>query len=145
MSTFEDLITTYSTTVRFRDLDPLGHVNNAVYMTWMEESRVSYLLRWGLVTEVSDIDFVIAHAEIDFQSPAFAREAIDVKVVATRLGNKSFELRYKITADGRPCASGMSVAVPFDPQLGKAKVLPDNWRKTMEQQVQAYTASGEVW
>ncbi|MDS0257714.1 acyl-CoA thioesterase [Thermoplasmatales archaeon AK] len=55
--------------IRYSDLDTLGHVNNAVYLTYFELGRIDYLRHSLGTLEISEISFVIAHAEVDFRRP----------------------------------------------------------------------------
>ena len=81
--------------VRFRDCDAMGHVNNAVYSTFLEEARIEVL--GGLA------DFILARVEIDFRSELRAGEEIEVRTRCSRIGTKSFELEHEIQAtDGSP-------------------------------------------
>src|SRR4029079_17215774 len=79
--------------VRFRDCDLMGHVNNAVYSTYLEEARIEVL--GGLA------DFILARVEIDFRSEIRAGEEVEVRTRCSRVGTKSFELEHEIHADGR--------------------------------------------
>ncbi len=96
--------------VRFRDCDTMGHVNNAVYSTYLEEARIDVL--GGLS------DFILARVEIDFRSELRAGEEIEVGTRAGRLGTKSFELEHEIRAAGRLAErAGRTRVVP--PRLGR--------------------------
>jgi acyl-CoA thioester hydrolase len=96
--------------VRFRDCDSMGHVNNAVYSTFLEESRIEVL--GGLA------DFILARVEIDFRSELRAGEEIEVRTKCSQIGTKSFELEHEIRADGRLAAQAKSVLVGYDYERG---------------------------
>src|SRR5262249_28353591 len=78
--------------VRFRDCDSLGHVNNAVYLTYLEEARVELLTRF----DMSWTEMILARCEIDFRDQVSVGEIVEVSLWPTRVGNKSFELGYEL-------------------------------------------------
>ena len=101
--------------VRFRDCDAMGHVNNAVYSTFLEEARIDVL--GGLA------DFILARVEIDFRSELRAGEEIEVRTRCSRIGTKSFELEHEIAADGRIAAEAKSILVGYDYEHGQSVPL----------------------
>ena len=117
--------------VRFRDLDGLAHVNNAVFLTYMESARIAYLssLGGGRNPQAS---MILARMEVDFRSPVVLGEAIEVGVRPGRLGTKSFELEYEVRADGRLAAEGRSVLVGYDYTRGESVEIPAQWREWLE-------------
>jgi acyl-CoA thioester hydrolase len=106
--------------VRFRDCDLMGHVNNAVYSTYLEEARIEVL--GGLA------DFILARVEIDFRSELRAGEEVEVRTRCSRVGAKSFELEHEIHADRRLAAEAKSVLVGYDYDLGQSVPLSDEVR-----------------
>ena len=104
--------------VRFRDCDLMGHVNNAVYSTYLEEAWIEVL--GGLA------DFILARVEIDFRSEIRAGEEIEVRTRCSRVGTKSFELEHEIHADGRLAAEAKSVLVGYNYVLGQSVPLSDD-------------------
>src|SRR5437763_5599096 len=90
-------------TVRFRDLDGMGHVNNAVYSTYLEQARLAWFSRTplGEADEMPLRDVILARTEIDFRSPLRLGEVVEVGVRPARVGAKSSELEYELRAGGR--------------------------------------------
>ena len=117
--------------VRFNDLDAFGHVNNAVYLTYLEEARIAFLEHLGLVRELADMAMILARAEIDFRSPARAGDELDIAVRATRLGTKSFELGYEVASGGRLLAEARSVQVGYDYARRETVAIPETWRRKL--------------
>ncbi|HEV8602306.1 MAG TPA: thioesterase family protein [Gaiellaceae bacterium] len=117
-------------TVRFRDVDAMGHVNNAVYLTYVEEARAAFMLGLGLASG-RDFPIIIARAEIDFRSPAGFGEEIEVGVRAGRFGTKSFDLEYELRAGGRVVAEAKTVCVAYDYERREAIAVPDEWRERL--------------
>lgn len=99
-----------------RDLDGLGHVNNASIITYLEDARTAYLLGRRGKTRIQEFDFILARTEIDYRSPAYLHEVIEVLVRPTRIGSKSFDLQYLVRekSSGRVVAEAMTVLVAFD-------------------------------
>ena len=110
--------------VRFRDCDTLGHVNNAVYSTYLEEARLDVL---GGLRE-----FILARVEIDFRAELRAGEEIEVGTRVGRLGTKSFELEHEIRAGDRMVAEAKSVLVAYDYERGESVLLSDSLRARLE-------------
>jgi acyl-CoA thioester hydrolase len=117
--------------VRFNDCDPMGHVNNATYSTYLEQARLAW---FDQDDEHPLRDVILARTEIDFRSPAAAGEEIEITVRPVRVGTKSFELAYALHAAGRLVAEARSVLVGYDYEQAKSTEIPERWRRRMESQ-----------
>ncbi len=120
--------------LRFRDLDAFGHVNNAVYFTFMEMARVAYFKRLGLLAdEFPSPFFIIAEATCQFKTPILMKTALVIWVRVSRLGNSSFDMLYEFVDDatGQIMALGRTVQVTFDYALQQTVRLPDRWRQAV--------------
>lgn len=106
--------------VRFRDCDAMGHVNNAVFSTYLEEARIAVL--GGLNA------FILARVEIDFRSELRAGEEVEVGTRCPRVGTKSFDLEHELRAGGRVVAQARSVLVSYDYERGESVPVPDELR-----------------
>ncbi len=113
--------------VRFRDLDAFGHVNNAVYATYLEEARVAYLHKVLGRTRPEDYGIIIARVEIDYRSPVVLGDELVAGARVTRLGGASFDMEYKIVEkkSGRLVLDAKSVQVAYDLKEGKVRKLSD--------------------
>lgn len=120
-------------TARFRDLDPMGHVNNAVYLTWMENARIEFLRTLGAFDGVgtSEMTMILARAEVDFRSPLTFGEQVDVGVRVSRFGTKSFDLEYRLSVGDRVVADAKTVLVAYDYATKSAKEIPAEWRQRL--------------
>ncbi len=111
--------------VRFRDLDALGHVNNAVYLTYLEVARAAYFSRlepdW-----VGKGHFILARAEVDFLRPILLQDPVEVGVRVVRLGRSSFDMEYLLLAAGEEAARGKTVQVWLEG--GRPAPLPQEVR-----------------
>ena len=125
----------HSIEVRYGDLDPQGHVNNAKFLTYIEQGRVQYIKHLGLWDGSSflKIGFILAEARITFLSPILYTQQVQVGVRVSRLGNKSLDMAYRLddVQSGKELATGASVQVAYDYQLGKTIALPDRWRQAI--------------
>ncbi|MBW3661251.1 MAG: acyl-CoA thioesterase [Gemmatimonadetes bacterium] len=119
--------------VRFRDLDPMGHVNNAVYFTYMEVARTAYWQELHHDYSYDVLDFVVARAECDYVSAAMLRETIRVEVWLARIGNSSFVLEYELYDEGteRLCARGRTVQVMIEPRTGRPRAIEPKLRERL--------------
>ncbi|NUR76841.1 MAG: acyl-CoA thioesterase [Thermoleophilia bacterium] len=109
--------------VRFRDCDAMGHVNNAVYSTYLEQARIDIL--GGLEP------FILARVEIDFRAELRAGEDVEVRSRCSHLGTKSFELQHQIWASDRLVADAKSVLVGYDYAEGTSVPLTENQRRRL--------------
>jgi acyl-CoA thioester hydrolase len=114
-------------TVRFRDCDSLGHVNNAVYLTYLEQARVAFLSPHG----ADYTGMILARCEIDFRDQVGVGEVVDVSLWPTRVGNKSFELAYEMRVGDRVVAEAKTVLVAYDYENSRSRPVPDAWRKLL--------------
>ena len=83
--------------VRFRDLDALGHVNNAVYFTYFEEGRKSFFDNLYPERDLYDFRFILAHIRCDFIKQATLKDLLSLHITVGDIGRKSFKLFYELT------------------------------------------------
>jgi acyl-CoA thioester hydrolase len=119
----------YRDSVRFNDLDAFGHVNNAVYSSYLEDARNAFMREAGLVRKVEDIAMILARVEIDFLGQVGVGEQLEVGVRASRFGTKSFDFEYEIRSGERVVASAKTVQVGFDYDSNETIPVPDAWRE----------------
>lgn len=124
--------------VRFRDLDPMGHVNNSVYFTYMEEGRTAYWQQLRRNDAWDALDFVVARAECDFLSSVELHETVRVEVALVRIGTTSFVLDYEVfeQSSDRGVARGRSVQVMVDPQTSRPRPIEPE----LEDRMRAFAA-----
>src|SRR5215210_1508083 len=117
--------------VRFRDVDAMGHVNNAVFLTYMESARVAFMVELGAVAGIDDLSIIVARVEIDFRAPLRFGQDVEVGVRASRFGSKSFDLDYELRAGGQLVAEAKSVCVGYDYESGQTVAIPNAWRERL--------------
>ena len=112
--------------VRFRDCDAMGHVNNAVYSTYLEQARIGIMGGLG--------EMILARVEIDFRAELRAGEEIEIRSSCPRIGTKSFDLQHEIWAGERLVAEAKSVLVGYDYAAGASVPLTENQRRRLSEQ-----------
>ena len=124
----------HTLTVRFRDMDAFGHVNNAVYLTYLEEARVVFLQTHNMRSlDIPERGTILAHAEIDYRTPARLGDVLHIDFWVSRVGNSSYEFSYKMTQDknGVLVAEAKTVQVCFNFVLNRPIRVPAEWRNTL--------------
>jgi acyl-CoA thioester hydrolase len=127
--------------VRFADTDAMGHVNNAVYLTYCEMARIRY---WSDVTgeplaarHHGAESLILAEARITYRAQVFHTDVVTVETRASRIGRSSFVLEHRLTAcepggEPRLVAVSESVLVRYDYTLGRAAPLDERFVAAME-------------
>jgi acyl-CoA thioester hydrolase len=126
----------YSTIIpiRYGDMDTLGHVNNAKYLTYLEQSRISYIRDRGLWDgSVSTQGLIIARIEIDYRAPISMDDGqAIVWTRASRIGNKSFDMTQTVLVERGnqvvTAAEAKTVIVVYDYTAGVTVPIPESWR-----------------
>ena len=126
--------------VRFADVDMMGHVNNAKFLTYLEEGRVAYFRKFpeldftrGETAEGKSV--ILASVQCDFRSPAYLEETLIVTLRTREIRRSSFTLEYEIREEktGRLAATAQTVMVYFDYAGQKSLEIPEELRKRFEE------------
>ena len=121
--------------IRFSDIDAMGHLNNAIYLTYFEIARVRYL---DLIPNIDWDDkrygLIVAKAEVNFKAPVFLSDIIEVHIRTSHIGTKSFAVEYemvKVLANGERsiAATGTTVQVAYDYIEHKSVPLLEQWKQ----------------
>ncbi len=123
--------------IRYGDLDPQGHVNNAKHLTYFEQARVEYLVDLGLFGKdqsFMEIGVIIADIHITYHAPVHWGKPVKVGVRTTRLGNKSMTMEQCVAdaETGEVFSSGTIILVTFDYASKKTIPIPQMWRDRIE-------------
>ena len=113
--------------VRWRDMDAFKHVNNSVYLTYLEEARDEWFLE-ALGNGLLLNNFVLARCAVDYRSPVTQEDGeIEVELRCTRVGRSSVTTAERITVcgDGRLAAEAEAVLVHYDWATGTSRPLTD--------------------
>jgi acyl-CoA thioester hydrolase len=124
--------------LRYGDLDPQGHVNNAKHLTYFEQARVAYMIELGLFTKdqsFMEIGVILADVHITYHAPIYFGQNIKVGVHAAKLGNKSMTWEQNIidSDTSRELAKGEVVVVTYDYRSGKTIPIPQEWREKISE------------
>ncbi|GAB4538626.1 MAG: thioesterase family protein [Anaerolineales bacterium] len=123
----------YPTEVRYGDLDPQGHVNNAKYLTYFEQARIHYLIQLGLFGKdqsFMEVGVIVADVHITYHAPTHYADPIKVGVRTVKIGNKSLTTEQALVhaETGAALASATIVLVTFDYEGLKPISVPQEWR-----------------
>ncbi len=130
--------------VRFRDIDAMGHVNNAVFFTYLETARVEYIRDVVLQTKsrnLPEAGVILAEISCQFKIPIFYGQAVEVGTRVGEMRNSSILIDQHIEADGQLAATARAVVVHYDYQTGKSVRIPNEMRARVE----AFEARGGLF
>ena len=125
----------YPLQLRFRDTDGLGHINNAVYHTYLEMCRTQWLddaLDLGVFTRGQAIPIILARTEMDFLRQGHLNDKLFVELSLVHIGDKSFHQRYEIKTEEHTFAVGKAVLVWFDFAANRSVSIPADKRALMQ-------------
>ncbi len=129
----DNYLFTHALEVRYGDLDPQGHMNNARFLSFFEQGRFAYLIHLGLFDGKSfqDLKSIIADIHISFLAPATLMQKIIVGVRVERIGNKSLTFQQAMvdSGTGKVVAECQTVIVTYDYHGLKSIPVPEEWRK----------------
>ena len=119
---------------RFRDTDAMGHINNAVYVTYLEVARQEYWRAFKHNEDYRVVPFILAHVEIDFRSEALMKETLELCIRCSHVGNRSFGFEYVIREETpqRLVVEAKSVQVFYDYTTKTTMPCPDDMRARLE-------------
>jgi acyl-CoA thioester hydrolase len=111
--------------VIFRDIDAMGHVNNAVYFTFMETARTTFFINRLQLADPKDLPVIVAEATCTYLAPLRLGESLRIQLGVSRIGNRSFDLSYRMTAgDDNLVARAKTVMVTYDYEQRAAIPIP---------------------
>jgi acyl-CoA thioester hydrolase len=126
----------YPIAVRYGDLDPQWHVNNARFLSFTEQARFAYLVELGLFDGKSfwDLPLIVGDIHCRYLVPIDPGVTVIVSMGVTKIGNKSLVMETHITgADGNPVHAVIeTIMVSYDYRTKKAVPVPDDLRKIFE-------------
>ena len=127
----------YLCPMRWSDMDAYGHVNNVVFLTYLEEARVDMLFVHAgndAATERLASGIVVARHEIDYKAPlVFRPEPVPIHTWVTRLGNASFTVAYEVKDDDGPLyVRASTVLVPYNVAESRPRRVSDVERQALQ-------------
>lgn len=134
----------YRLRVRFSDCDPLGHVNNANYLTYLEQARIvlwgrqlGWKSRRASLGGPRGEGFILARAEVDFRAQAHDGDELEVRLWLSGFGRSSATYEYEVVdlTDHRVVATARSVQVWFDYDAGRSVPISDDLKAVLSKPV----------
>ncbi|MHA1982982.1 MAG: acyl-CoA thioesterase [Candidatus Hodarchaeales archaeon] len=121
--------------LRFRDTDGMGHVNNAVFLTYLESARIDFFEKYFYVEKAKDISFILAHVDIDFKIPITLKDNPEVLIRVKSIGTTSWGFEYEIVDSQNTTkvfATAKSVQVVYNYDTNKKESIPDDFREILK-------------
>lgn len=123
--------------VRWADLDALGHVNNATYLTYLEQARIEFFHSLSLWDGKPDkLGLIMARAVVDYKLPLNAEDNVTVYTRVARLGGKSFDTEQHVVCQrgGEFAVAAVAIItiVVYDYPAGQSAAIPDAWRASLQ-------------
>lgn len=120
--------------IRFRDLDAIGHVNNAVYHTFVEDARIDYFKEvLGTTNDWHSFGVLIARSEINYVHELLYGDQVECGLQCVKIGNKSLQIDFAIVAirNGQriEACNGTSILVCFDHIKKESAPVPEQWKQ----------------
>jgi acyl-CoA thioester hydrolase len=124
--------------IRFKDIDKLGHVNNANYITYFESARVEYFNAFaGSDIKIDWVNegVILAKIEMEFKKPVLLEDKIFVYTWVSRVGTKSFDMSCSIVKMENDTevevAIGLAIIVCFNYKTNETIPVPEKWKEKM--------------
>ena len=124
--------------IRFADIDAMGHVNNAVYLSYFEEARIHYFNRFVGDWNWKKNGIILARNEVDYKAPLLIDDEAYVDTWISRIGTRSFDMNYdtyrivKGSREREQVAYGKAILVCFDHESGSTQSVPEKWKNLAE-------------
>ena len=117
--------------VQFRDIDRMGHVNHAVYLQYMETARVELARRLDMIRDVSSSSFIVAMAHVEYKKPIRDEPRVTVSCWVSRIGDRSWDLDYTVTAGAVEFAIGRTTQVGYNYNTRKTVRISEKLRNNL--------------
>lgn len=121
--------------MRFTDIDMLGHLNNNIYMSFMDLAKIRYFEDLGgRPVDMHDFDLVVVHIDIDFYEPTFLGDKPEVWTTVTRIGNRSLSLEQRLVdaCTGHTKCIAATIMSGFNPATQKSQPISIEWIQAIE-------------
>ena len=130
----KDFTVVHELVPRFRDTDAMGHINNAVYVTYIEVARQEYWRRLSGALDYGKVPFILAHVTMDFRSEALVSEVLLLGLRCEWVGSKSFAFTYEIREKetDRLVVESSTVQVCYDYDRKQSIPMPGDLKRALE-------------
>lgn len=120
--------------VRFADIDVMGHVNNATYLSYFENTRMHYFkFMLGRDWDWSKDGIILLKNEVNYIRPVLLTDSPEISMNVDSIGTKSFTLSYELKVGGIVYCRGLSVLVGYDNHNHCSIEIPPVMRKQLEE------------
>ena len=124
--------------IRFKDIDKLGHVNNANHVTYFELARVDYfhaVADQGVTIDWVNEGVILAKIEMEYKQPILLEDKVFVYTWVSKLGTKSFDMSCSIVKLENgvevELAKGLAIIVCFNYKTNQTILIPEKWKAVM--------------
>ena len=119
--------------VRFSDLDTMGHVNNAVYLSYFEYARIHYFRHLlGIDWDWNENGILLVKNIVEYKKPLLLNDQPEIYIYLAAIGTKSFEFSYELKVNDEIYTTGSSVMVSFDSKKGRTTEISPEMRAALE-------------
>lgn len=125
--------------IRFKDVDRLGHVNNANHITYFELARVEYFnaLMGDMKIDWESESLILAKIEMEYKQPILLEDKVFAYTWVSRIGSKSFDMACSIVREINgvevEAAKGLAIIVCFNYKTNQSIAVPEEWKKKMSE------------
>ena len=117
---------------RFKDTDALGHINNASFITWIEEARKPVFREFNSKLSIEKWNLIIARVEMDFLAQCYYGKKVTINSFIEKIGTSSFTLCHDILQENTTVARGRSILVHFDYNENKSVPIPEEIKQSLK-------------
>lgn len=124
--------------IRFKDIDKLGHVNNANHITYFELARLDYfneLTKNEIKIDWENEGIILAKIEMEYKQPIFLEDKVYVYTWVSKIGSRSFDMNCSIVREVNgvetEAANGVAIIVCFNYKTNKTIPIPEKWKSVM--------------
>jgi acyl-CoA thioester hydrolase len=130
---------THRIRVRYAEVDGQGVVFNAHWLTYFDETCTRYVESWGFGADywINEFDVMLVKVVVEWSGPARFDEWVEIAVEPTRLGTKSFDLRYRASVDDRAACEATITYVAVKPGVNDSIEIPEQVRAVLTAQLPA--------
>ena len=127
----------YPIQIRYGDLDPQWHLNNAHTVILIEQARTAYLVKLGLWNgkDFNQLGLIVADVHVSYKAPVTLLQQVEIGVRVARIGTKSLVMEYTLEDAGtrQVLATGDTIMVAFDYPTNQSITVPADWREKIHQ------------
>ena len=117
---------------RFKDTDALGHINNASFITWIEEARKPVFREFNPDLSIEKWNLIIARVEMNFLAQCYYGKKVVVNSFIEKIGTSSFNLCHDLFQEEIKVAQGKSILVYFDYNKNKSIPITEDIRQSLK-------------